>query len=166
MQGQDASGQDMGGQDVSGQDMGGFEEGGGEQELEGPPEGFPSDLGASDVSEQPAADPAVGATPSPSAGLAEAGQVQGLWNDPQLRLPQAAPSTATPSPSAQPMGAPLPRQLAIANRKSVRDEPLNMLTGVRGLPLAGMGIAVLLAALWGVVKAQRVRIQRRSQAVP
>lgn len=106
------------------------------------------------------------ASPSPGSDLAESGQVQGLWNDPQLRLPQAAPVTATPTPTAQPLGAPLPRQLAIANRKAERAQPLDLITGLKGLPLAAGGIAVLLGALWGVLTAQRIRIQRRSQSVP
>ncbi|MBB5080913.1 hypothetical protein [Nonomuraea endophytica] len=80
---------------------------------------------------------------------------KGLWNDPNLRLPKVAPASA---PATEAAGVPLPRQIAVAARTFETNEPMNLLTGHRGLSVAAGGIAVLLVGLWFVARAQRRRI--------
>ncbi|MFI6500572.1 hypothetical protein [Nonomuraea typhae] len=85
------------------------------------------------------------------------GPPQNLWDDPNLRLPQAAP---TPAPAAPAAGAPLPRQIAVAHRRLEPGKPLQLLTGPRGVPVTAGGIGVLLTALWLAARTQRRRIAR------
>ncbi|MBB6344952.1 hypothetical protein FHU36_001461 [Nonomuraea muscovyensis] len=59
------------------------------------------------------------------------------------------------------LGAPLPRQVAVAAARPERSEPVNVLAGPQGVAVAGGGIAVLLGALWGVARAQQARIRRK-----
>ncbi|MFI6535089.1 hypothetical protein ACIBHY_21750 [Nonomuraea sp. NPDC050547] len=80
---------------------------------------------------------------------------EGLWNDPNLRLPKVAPASAATTEAA---GVPLPRQIAVAARTFETTEPMNLLTGHRGLSVAAGGIAVLLVALWFVARGQRRRV--------
>ncbi|MEV4895673.1 hypothetical protein AB0K48_40525 [Nonomuraea sp. NPDC055795] len=80
---------------------------------------------------------------------------EGLWNDPNLRLPKVAPASAAATEAA---GVPLPRQIAVAARTFETTEPMNLLTGHRGLSVAAGGIAVLLVALWFVARGQRRRV--------
>ncbi|MFE0156133.1 hypothetical protein ACFWY5_54005 [Nonomuraea sp. NPDC059007] len=80
---------------------------------------------------------------------------EGLWNDPNIRLPKVAPASAATTEAA---GVPLPRQIAVAAKTFETTEPMNLLTGHRGLSVAAGGIAVLLVALWFVARGQRRRI--------
>ncbi|MBT2230887.1 hypothetical protein [Nonomuraea sp. NEAU-A123] len=61
--------------------------------------------------------------------------------------------------SAEEVGAPLP--LAISGNRFHPAERVNPLAGVRGLPWAAGGIAVLLGGLWLVARAQRSRLWRK-----
>jgi hypothetical protein len=61
--------------------------------------------------------------------------------------------------SAEEVGAPLP--LAISGNRFQPAERVNPLAGVRGLPWAAGGIAVLLGGLWLVARAQRSRLWRK-----
>ncbi|HUR06103.1 MAG TPA: hypothetical protein VM347_26385 [Nonomuraea sp.] len=61
--------------------------------------------------------------------------------------------------SAEEVGAPLP--LAISGNRFQPAERVNPLAGVRGLPWAAGGIAVLLGGLWLVARAQRTRLWRK-----
>ncbi|MEU7858952.1 hypothetical protein [Nonomuraea sp. NPDC049141] len=61
--------------------------------------------------------------------------------------------------SAEEVGAPLP--LAISGKRFHPAERVNPLAGVRGLPWAAGGIAVLLGGLWLVARAQRARLWRK-----
>lgn len=61
--------------------------------------------------------------------------------------------------SAEEVGAPLP--LAISGNRFKPAERVNPLAGVRGLPWAAGGIAVLLGGLWLVARAQRTRLWRK-----
>ncbi|MFJ2028900.1 hypothetical protein [Streptosporangium sp. NPDC087985] len=98
------------------------------------------------------------------------GQVPPVWNDPAVRMPQAAPAPAVPAPAVpplysaaepQPPGAPLPRDLDGSSQEimSIADSgPL--LTGMRGLPVVGAGVGGLLGMLWLQMRAQRRREAR------
>ncbi|MFI9557026.1 hypothetical protein [Nonomuraea endophytica] len=94
--------------------------------------------------------PYVGPRPGQAASRPE-----GLWNDPNLRLPKVAPASAT---ATEAVGVPLPRQIAVAARTFETTEPMNLLTGHRGLSVVAGGIAVLLVGLWFVARGQRRRI--------
>ncbi|MER6949694.1 hypothetical protein ABT294_37345 [Nonomuraea sp. NPDC000554] len=92
--------------------------------------------------------PVVGA-PQPSGLVAGAGPV----------LP-----TAVPSGEGEAMGAPLPLEVTASRERPRIAEPAHMaamLAGVRGVPVVGAGIAVLLAALWVVAGVQRRKLRRK-----
>ncbi|MEV8630132.1 hypothetical protein AB0395_00605 [Streptosporangium sp. NPDC051023] len=106
--------------------------------------------------------------PPASAGLAESGQIPELWNDPNLRMPLAAPTPLVSSPASimadsRPMGAPLPRDLDGPGQEI---EPVALwspsLTGARGLPLVGGAVGGLLGLLW---LQGRIHRRRRTRQV-
>ncbi|MFI6296216.1 hypothetical protein ACIBEJ_31800 [Nonomuraea sp. NPDC050790] len=91
-----------------------------------------------------------------SADARQPGSGQGVWDDPNVRLPHVAPLAAGVQEG---VGAPWPRHVAVAGRTfGTAAKPMNMLTGYRGLSVAAGGIALLLVALWFVARAQRRRI--------
>ncbi|WP_214327681.1 hypothetical protein [Nonomuraea sediminis] len=73
-----------------------------------------------------------------------------------LDLPRIAPG----GPATQGEGDPLPMQISIvAAARPEADQQFNLMTPAQGFPVAAGGIAVLLGALWLVVRAQRSRIR-------
>ncbi|MEV7012503.1 hypothetical protein [Streptosporangium sp. NPDC051022] len=103
----------------------------------------------------------------PASALSESGQMPQLWNDPNLRMPLAAPTpVVSPSPGsipgstadAQPLGAPLPRDVDGPGQEV---EPVALsepfLTGTRGFPMVGASVGGLLGLLWLQAKIQRRR---------
>ncbi|MGW4426110.1 hypothetical protein [Streptosporangium sp. NPDC004631] len=119
-------------------------------------------------SRPPAAGPVAGTAPAAPvappapAGLAEAGQMPQLWNDPNLRMPLAAPTPIVSPPpppvaDSQPPGAPLPRDV---DGPGPETTPVALsgpfLAGARGLPAVGAAVGGLLGLLW-----LQARIQRR-----
>ncbi|MGV9303603.1 hypothetical protein ACWENQ_21865 [Nonomuraea sp. NPDC004354] len=96
------------------------------------------------------------------AALTGAQEAQQASGGSALRLPQVAPEqSAASSPSV--MAAPLARELAVSPAKPQAARRTDLTTGLNGLPYVGGGILVLLAALWGVARAQRSRGVRKSQ---
>ncbi|MFF5206755.1 hypothetical protein [Streptosporangium sp. NPDC000396] len=109
--------------------------------------------------------------PPVSDGLVESGRMPGLWNDPQLRMPLAAPTPIEPPPSSvaassatansQPLGAPLPRDVDGPGgeiKPVAESNPL--LTGIRGLPAVGVAVGGLLGLLWLQVRIHNRRGRR------
>ncbi|MEU1880571.1 hypothetical protein ABZ470_24960 [Streptosporangium sp. NPDC020072] len=106
---------------------------------------------------------------APGAGAAVnvpgAGQVPPLWNDPNLRMPLAAPTAVGAGPPASPAiatdapppGAPLPQDVDGPGQEI---EPVALwtpsLTGANGFPVVGGSVGGLLGLLW-----LQARIQRR-----
>lgn len=74
-----------------------------------------------------------------------------------LDLPQIAPG----GPATQDEGDPLPMQISIvAAARPEATQQFNLMTTAKGFPVTAGGIAVLLGALWLVVRSQRSRIRR------
>ncbi|MBG0826173.1 hypothetical protein HS041_00035 [Planomonospora sp. ID67723] len=104
---------------------------------------------------------------------AAAGQAPGSWNAPQIQLPPAAP-TPLPTPvaapvfpePAQPSAAPLPRDTGAPVLETPEREVETVgqsspvLTGMQGLPAAGIAIGGLLCLLWLQARIQRRRASR------
>ncbi|MFF4412656.1 hypothetical protein ACFYY8_08995 [Streptosporangium sp. NPDC001559] len=118
----------------------------------------------------PAGVPGTGQTANmPGAGAAVsvpgAGQVPPLWNDPDLRMPLAAPTAVGAGPPVSPAiatdvpppGAPLPQDVDGPGQEI---EPVALwtpsLTGANGFPVVGGSVGGLLGLLW-----LQARIQRR-----
>ncbi|MGV9771293.1 hypothetical protein [Streptosporangium sp. NPDC003464] len=92
------------------------------------------------------------------------GQPLQVWDDPNLRMPLAAPAASPPSAATtdpQPLGAPLPRDVDGPGREiGPVAESGPLLTGMRGLPAVGTAIGGLLGLLWLQMKVQRRRESR------
>ncbi|MFI6482740.1 hypothetical protein ACIBH1_32750 [Nonomuraea sp. NPDC050663] len=106
-----------------------------------------------------AADPGVVTNPD------TAGRAEGLWNDPGLRLPSAAPPASAPSPAPQILAAPLPREVDVAGKKTAQAAPISFADGWTGWPLVLGGVAALWAGCAAVSRREVMRIRRRAQAV-
>ncbi|NUT41110.1 MAG: hypothetical protein HOV86_14080, partial [Thermoactinospora sp.] len=106
-----------------------------------------------------AADPGVVTNPD------TAGRAEGLWNDPGLRLPSAAPPASAPSPAPQFLPAPLPREVNVTGKKTAQAAPISFADGWTGWPLVLGGVAALWAGCAAVSRREVLRIRRRAQAV-
>ncbi|MER5323117.1 hypothetical protein [Streptosporangium roseum] len=110
--------------------------------------------------------PLTGEVPQMAAPMPQPpGQIPPVWNDPNLRMPLAAPApVAPPSPvmaDSQPLGAPLPQDFDGPSQE-VRPiaESGPILTGMRGIPVVGVALGVLLGLLWLQMRVQRRRETR------
>jgi hypothetical protein len=107
--------------------------------------------------------PQLGAAPAaPKSTTADSGANGGVWNDPQLRLPQVAPPLQ-PSPSSSALAVPLPRVISSPPVKAQAEDRWDLTSGANGLPVVGGGLVLLLGGLWVVAKAERTRSQRKTQ---
>ncbi|GAA4097692.1 hypothetical protein [Nonomuraea soli] len=128
--------------------------------------------GARDLAAEPlqaapgaaAAGPGVGVNPATS-GLAEPSRAEGLWNDPGLRLPLAAPSAGVPIPAPQIQAAPLPREVNVAGKNAAEAAPISFADGWTGWPLVLGGVVALWAGCGAISRRELLRIRRRTQAV-
>ncbi|MFE3448531.1 hypothetical protein ACFXJ8_06300 [Nonomuraea sp. NPDC059194] len=103
------------------------------------------------------------AVPMADAALTGAGQAQGLWGDPKLRLPQVAPDRPNAGANPPVRGVPLPRELAVSPERAQAAGRTDLTEGLNGLPYMGGGLLLLLGGLWGVARAQRSRSIRKTQ---
>ncbi|MET8385542.1 hypothetical protein ABZV14_21330 [Streptosporangium canum] len=111
--------------------------------------------------------PLTGEVPQMAAPMPQPpGQIPPVWNDPNLRMPLAAPApVVSPSSSvmadSQPLGAPLPQDFDGSSRQVrpiAESDPI--LTGMRGIPVVGVALGVLLGLLWLQMRVQRRRESR------
>ncbi|MER5424490.1 hypothetical protein [Streptosporangium roseum] len=110
--------------------------------------------------------PLTGEVPQMAAPMPQPpGPIPQVWNDPNLRMPLAAPAPVAPPSSvmadSQPLGAPLPQDFDGPSQE-VRPiaESGPILTGMRGIPVVGVALGVLLGLLWLQMRVQRRRETR------
>lgn len=101
--------------------------------------------------------------PMSDATLTGAGQSQAVPGDAKVRLPQVAPEQPASSTYPPVLGVPLPRELAVPPKKAQAASRTDLTEGLNGLPVLAGGLLVLLGGLWGVARAQRIRVSRKSR---